>query len=390
MNHSPSCGPNVGLLTGGSALLYYVSHSAASALTQKALLTRAGCADRWQGERTGKQLGNRVLMERQTFFSSCFQYTFGAHEPTLSVTPPAALDVVCPDSDNMLADGTLLDETRKQSAAGTSLFEGNPLAGPILVQGAEIGDAVKVTIDGILLDRDFGQTLIGPDHGALPRGLLERDGPGPEACTVPRHMYSWQIDAAAGIARLANPLGSRDISVALDPFLGCLGVCPRWGQSVSSLLSGAHGGNMDLPVMKPGATVYLPVYRDGAYVMLGDIHAAQGHGEIIGGGVETSGRALCTLSVVKNWPIEGLCLRDSRAVYAVGVHCELHSAVQEASARLLDWITADGSLHRWDAYHLLSQCVTFTFGGLSLPPYAVAAGMPAECLPQDVLDGLPG
>ena len=46
-----------------------------------------------------------------------------------------------------------------------------------------------------------------------------------------------------------------------------------------------HGGNMDFTEVQPGNTLYLPVFREGGLLVLGDVHALQGDGEIYGEGL---------------------------------------------------------------------------------------------------------
>lgn len=238
------------------------------------------------------------------FLSSRFHYSFGPYSPTLTVQPGASLRVTCPDCDNTMSDGSVLTSEQRHKDDTTNLLQGNPLAGPIYVDGAKRGDTLAVIIDSIELDRDSGITLLAPDHGVVPSRLLiptlgdEAQG----SSVVPRHMYRWRIDTAAGTATMANPLGGLQVSIPLDPFVGCIGVCPPEGEVVSSLYCGSFGGNMDLPLIRPGSTVFLPVYHDGALLMMGDIHAAQGHGELIGGGIETSGKIGCTIRVLKQPP----------------------------------------------------------------------------------------
>ena len=49
------------------------------------------------------------------------------------------------------------------------------------------------------------------------------------------------------------------------PFVGCIGVCPPWGQSISTLLCGVYGGNMDMCI-----AIRTLVLEDGvAYVQAG-------------------------------------------------------------------------------------------------------------------------
>jgi amidase len=315
------------------------------------------------------------------FFSSCFYYTFGPHVPALRVTSGAVLRVVCPDSDNELSDGTLLSADRRQSDAA-GLVQGNPMAGPIFVERAVPGDSLAVRIEAIELDRATGQTGLAPGHGVLPTNLLlGSTNPG---MTVPRHLFRWRVDVAARKADLVNPLGKDGIEVPLDPFVGCIGVCPQSGQSISTLLAGPYGGNMDIPALRPGATIYLPVFVEGGLLMMGDVHAAQGHGEIIGGAIETSGKICCTIALVKNRTLESPRIREAKRIMAIGVESELRAAIQRAYANLLDWLVADFQMNRWDAYNLISQVGSILVGGLGVPPYAVAAAIAIDALPDRV------
>lgn len=321
--------------------------------------------------------------DRIEFMSSKFYYTFGPHEPTLTIDPGTRLRVICPDSDNELADGTLLTPEQRHQEPDTTLFEGNPVAGPIFVNGAEPGDAIAVRIEAVGLDRAKGQTLIAPAHGLLPIGLLTRPDQEGQYGKVPRHMFFWNIDPEAGVATLVNPLGDDKIMVKLDPFVGAVGVAPKWGQSISTLLNGDYGGNMDIPDVKPGATIFLPVNRDGGLVMMGDLHAAQGQGEIIGGAIETSGKVDCTIDLIKGKTLRAPRLRDDQQIMAMGTAGDLHGAVVEAYANLLDWLVEDYGLNRWDAYNLMSQTGRIALGNFGFAPFTVAAGMPIDALPDN-------
>lgn len=312
-------------------------------------------------------------MSYRPFLSPRFHYTFGPHEAMLSIDPGDAIAVVCPDSDNAFADGSLLTPAQKQRPTDSPYFDGNPLAGPIHVRGARAGDTLAVRIDRIELDRAYGQTGLSHGHGVLPSHLLT-DG------HVPRHLYRWRIDPTRGVASLANPLGSRSLSVPLNPFVGCIGTSPRWGQSISTLEKGPHGGNMDVPLTTPGTTVYLPVHCEGGLLMMGDLHAAQGHGEIIGGGIETSGVVHCTIDRIADKSIPAPRFESDTHWCATGVGGDLLSAIQAAYAHLLDWVVADHDANRWDAYNVISQCGSITLGNLSGAPIVVAASVPKRAI----------
>ncbi len=257
------------------------------------------------------------------FHSSRFQYTFGPHPPTVRIEPKSTLRVTCPDSDGAFSDLRVLGPDQQQTDPDMDILQANPLAGPIHIEGARRGDVLAVTIDEVELDRRKGQTWLGPGHGLLPEHLVAPRGDGsagPDP-VVPRQMYHWDIDPQAGIATVTNPLGDVPIVIRLDPFVGCIGVCPKSGQAISSLHSGSFGGNLDLPLVRPGTTVFLPIFHDGALLLLGDVHAAQGHGEIIGGGIETSGKIICTVDVFKKQAITAGRIWDGKRLWAIMAGC---------------------------------------------------------------------
>jgi acetamidase/formamidase len=141
---------------------------------------------------------------------------------------------------------------------------------------------------------------------------------------------------------------------------------------------------MDLPASGAGATIYLPVRRPGALLFMGDIHAAQGHGEIIGGAIETSGKIDCTIRLIENQSLPHLRMRCAKFLTAVASHDDLKTSVQLAYANLLDWLSIDLKMNLWDAYNLISQAGSLMMGNLLSAPYPVAARIPISLLPVDV------
>jgi len=62
-----------------------------------------------------------------------------------------------------------------------------------------------------------------------------------------------------------------------------------------------HGGNMDFTEVKPGNTLFLPVFRPGGLLVLGDVHAAQGDGEIYGEAAETASDVTITVNIDRRY-----------------------------------------------------------------------------------------
>jgi amidase len=325
-------------------------------------------------------------MSRIEFFSPRFHYSFGPHPPTINIATGTALCVICPDCDNALSDGTELSVDHRDQDDPANSIQGNPLAGPIYVEGAQLGDTLAVKIEAVELDRSSGITLLAPNHGVVPSGLFASQSNVDDA--VPRHMYHWHIDKAAGTATIANPLGDSKLSVPLNPFVGCIGVCPSDGTYVSSLHCGGFGGNLDLPMFRAGATVFLPVNQEGALLMLGDIHAAQGHGEIIGGGIETSGKIHCAIRVIKRSLIGTVGVIDGEEASAIGMHDDVREAIQQACGALVNWLAQVDEMNRFDLYNAISQTVTITLGNLNKPPYPAAASVSLSSLPDSLVNAL--
>ena len=71
--------------------------------------------------------------------------------------------------------------------------------------------------------------------------------------------------------------------------MGIMAVAPsKESWMISSRPPWRWGGNMDFNKLTAGATLYLPVFHDGAQFFTGDSHAVQGDGEVNGTAIEAS------------------------------------------------------------------------------------------------------
>lgn len=146
----------------------------------------------------------------------------------------------------------------------------NPIAGPVYVDGAMPGDALKVT----LLDfapSGWAWTAIVPGFGLLAEDF-------PEAA-----LNIWSYDKSFAVPALYGP-GAR---VPLKPFCGTIGLAPAARGEHSTIPPHSAGGNMDIRDLTVGVDLYLPVQVQGALFSLGDTHAAQGDGEVCGTAIES-------------------------------------------------------------------------------------------------------
>jgi len=240
----------------------------------------------------------------------------------------------------------------------------NPMTGPFYVKDAEPGDALGVVIDRMTPNRSDGWTF-----SIVAQNVVD---PASAANLPERKRTEWIIDRERATARLADaPERLRDWIVPLSPMIGCFGVAPPLGQAISTATSGTYGGNMDYRGFRPGTTVYFPVSVQGALFFLGDGHACQGDGEIVGTGIETSFEIEFSVRLLKGkwigWP------RGENAddIFTVGNARPLDQALQHATTEMLDWLERDHGLDATAASHLLGQAVRYEVANVFNPAYSM-------------------
>src|ERR1019366_1744904 len=228
--------------------------------------------------------------EPHRFEAKQFYTTFsGAHPPVLRIKP----------GDSVV---TSTIDARGFDSAGVQRGQGpNPETGPFYIEGAEPGDTLVVHLLRLETNRSTGYSasLLAPytaDPGFL-RAEALRDA----------KRASWRIDKQKGIAYPdpAEFKGPR-IELPLRPMLGCVATAPSNKAAIPTSYPDNFGGNMDYNGMGAGATVMLPVFEPGALFFLGDGHARQGDGEVVGSAIETSLDVEFSVDVIKrkkiNWP----------------------------------------------------------------------------------------
>jgi amidase len=304
-------------------------------------------------------------MTRHVFEPTRFHVTIGEHEPVLRVAPGDTIATWCVDARGFDASDEAVTEG------------GNPQTGPFFVEGAEPGDLLAVRLDRLRPNRQRGfsgpvvaEPVVDPWFA---RHLPERgDGD------------TWIIDLEQGTATLDSPPAGLEHlgSVAIDPMLGCFGVAPGRGQAISCATSGRHGGNMDYRGFREGVTVFFPVFVEGALLHLGDGHALQGDGEIVGTGIEISFDVEVTVDVVKGkeagWPRAD----DGEHLLAVGNARPLDQAVQHATTELMRWLADDYGLDYRASSALLGQLIRYDLGNVFDPAYTMVARIAKRHLPE--------
>jgi len=89
-----------------------------------------------------------------------------------------------------------------------------------------------------------------------------------------------------------------------------------------------------------GVTVYFPVFAAGALFHIGDGHAVQGDGEIVGTGIEISFDVQFTVDLQKGKQIYWPRGENSEYIFTVGNARPLDQCVQHATTEMARWLEA--------------------------------------------------
>jgi formamidase len=341
-------------------------------------------------------------------------------QPALVVEPGDEVVVDCRDG----LDGQITPATLDADLLAVDLNRGHPLSGPIAVRGAEPGDVLRIEILAIEPD-GFGSTAVFPGFGLL--GDLFDDP----------FLVTWGLhEGSAASGRLEG------IRIPADPFVGVMGVAPSHerlelfrareaalieagGSALPPEAGGAVpaaepyastglrtippreiGGNLDVPQARAGATVFLPVDVPGALLSLGDVHFAQGDGEVCGTAIEMHARVALRIDLLpaarlgyrpqtpafesvepvwkggrRHFVTTGLPIRPD------GSNADMDTtlAARNAVLAMIDWLGAERGLSREQAYVLCSVAVDLRISEIVDIPNPVVSAL----CPLDIFHTIP-
>ncbi len=286
-----------------------------------------------------------------------YPYTFGKyHEPIAEVNPG---EVVVLYTEDCFEGRVTSEQDLPSQVAGHYL---NPQTGPIFVSGAEAGDMLKVHIHDVELTRDWAVSAQIPHFGGLTATTLTATLQDP----LPEKVWIYRKQADGRFAY------SDRFAITPHPFMGTMGTAPDL-EALSALTPFTHGGNMDVPDVKAGNIVCLPVNVKGAYFSTGDCHVAQGEGEACGVALEISGKITLSFEVVKNHPIAWPRIISPTEIMTVGSARPMEDAARIAYTELVKWLIAEYDFDKWDAYQLASQAGKLYVGNMVDTYYSLVA-----------------
>jgi len=325
-----------------------------------------------------------------------------ALEPVASVAPGEEVTFETRDG----LDGQLTRASTHADVARLDLGRGHPLTGPVYVEGAEPGDVLEVELLAYE-PASFGVTCVIPGFG-----LLHDLFPEP-------YLVRWEI--AGGVARSPELPG---VTLPQEMFAGVIGVAPSperleafrareealrlRGQPVADALPQAAvpasaadglrtippretGGNMDVRQLVAGSRLWLPVDVDGALFSIGDLHFAQGDGEVCGTAVEVEGAVTVRFAVHKApappfpaFETPGTRERRSFATTGIPVRAgmDLDEAARAAVVGMVDHLERRHGFERAACYALCSVCVDLRISEAVDVPYPLVTAL----LPLDVFE----
>jgi formamidase len=309
-------------------------------------------------------------------------------------------------------DGQLTRESKHEDVL-TTVPVSHVLTGPVGIHGAERGDVLEIELLGYETD-DFGWTAVLPG-GGLVGDLVERP-----------FLAKWQIDG-----ELARSDDLPGVAIPANVFAGVIGVAPSpalmeealrreralfeaggevrmpeaetafpplAAEGLRTMPPRENGGNLDVRDLVAGSTLLLSVHVPGALLSAGDLHFAQGDGEVSRFAIETNGAVSLRLGLRKAparrprfaWFVAPP--RPARACFATtGValddeggqgDLDLNLAARRALLEMLDHIEAERGLSREQAMALASVAVELRISEAVNPPNPVVSAL----LPLDVFE----
>ena len=286
--------------------------------------------------------------------------------PQLRVAPGDSIQFETVDA----SSGQLNRSSTAADLAKLDLARVNPVTGPVFIEGAQPGDALKVTVLSFK-PSGWGWTGNIPGFGLLADQF-------PEA-----HLHHWNYDPVSAVSVMYGPGGR----VPLRPMCGTIGVAPAAPGLHSIIPPRNVGGNMDIRDITEGVELYLPVEVEGGIFSVGDTHAVQGDGEVCGTAIESPIDVALKFELIK-----GAQLRSPRFTtrgpvtnhldtkgYEVttGIGPDLMTGARAALSEMIELLSRRFGYSPIDAYLLCSVCADLRISSIvDMPNWVVSMYFP--------------
>jgi formamidase len=236
---------------------------------------------------------------------NCFNRYHPAIKPVARAKPGDQIVVHTRDA----LDSNLNINSKPKDVTAIDVNLIHPMTGPIYIEGAKRGDVLAIKLVNIT-PNEYGYTTIIPGFGFLPdiytepfvanwklnrveavsaevpgvripmNGFMGSVGVMPGAEEVETWLArETQLAAAGGVALPPEPTSARPAEI-------CGPKGSHKDKCLRTIPPRENGGNMDVKQMVEGTTLLLPCFIDGCGLFIGDVHFAQGDGEVAGTAIE--------------------------------------------------------------------------------------------------------
>lgn len=297
-----------------------------------------------------------------------YNYVFSPYlKPIAEIIPGEKVIVYTEDAFESRIKTT---EDLPSKALATAKFL-NPQTGPIYIKGAEPGDTLVVNIENIEFTRDYAVSAFIKYFGGLSSTPTTRFLQEP----LEEKVWIWKL-IKDGRYLYNEEIG---VEIPVAPFFGTFATAPEL-EAIQSLTPGAFGGNMDVPDVKVGNKIYLPVYNEGALFYLGDCHAAQGQGELCGVACEITAKATLSFEVIKGKSIDWPRIVSPDKIMTIGSAKPMEDAARIAYTELILWLVDEYGFTQGQAYQLLTQVGGLYVGNMVDTTYSLVASISKKYL----------
>lgn len=288
-----------------------------------------------------------------------------ALKPRLTISPGDVVHLECVDSSGaQVRPGMTVEEYLQIDRSRI-----HALTGPIFVDGAEPGDVLQIDVLEIT-HKGWGWSSVVSGLGFLKERFSEP------------FLFHWKLEDH--VTRSLAPA-----VVPLRPFCGVMGVAPAEDGEFRTRPPGIFGGNMDVRELCAGATLYLPVFNEGALFSVGDAHAAQGDGEVCINGIECPVDVTLRFRWHKRKNLAGpiaeagkTAADDADAWMVIESSTDALCAARTATSRMIDLLAAQWGFSDVHAYLLCSVAMNLRLSQVvNEPMFTVSASIAKHVLP---------
>jgi len=149
---------------------------------------------------------------------------------------------------------------------------------------------------------------------------------------------------------------NQKLQISARPMIGTIGVAAQQEKHSATMYPGSHGGNLDNNMIRESSVVYLPVYQEGAYLGVGDVHAAMGDGELTCAGIDIQASVTikvegCSTEIITKNPV----VKTQDHIVTHGIGYDYSSAAAQATKDMQSILNQSFNISDYETYLMLGS-----------------------------------